>query len=542
VPSDSRAAVVVVGAGPSGAVLSLRLAQAGLSVICLEQGEWPRFRAGLAAEQAGTPGVQTPAFSLEAVRDLDGNPSRRRSSGDYPIDESASDITPIMWNGVGGGSVAYLGQWTRSLPSDFRVRTLDGVADDWPLTYAELEPYYARVEADFRISGTAGDPAYPAGNAPPYPAVRLPEGALRVAEAHRDLGWHWWPGSNALHTGPGEDGCTDLGVCRFGCPRDAKGSAHRTHWPRALGLGVRLITGAHVHRVETDTAGRATGVLYVSTDGVQHRVHADAVVLAGNGIGTPRLLLASASNRFPDGLANSSGLVGRRLMMHPFGTVVGLFDDELGTGAAAWGQLLYSLQFYETDPARGFVRGAKWGLVPTGRPETITRSYPWGERPIWGASFHEEVARRFNRSIGWGIIAEDLPDEDNYVDLSPALTDRWGMPAPAVHYRLSENSRAILEFNLARAAESLTAAGARETIVAPLIRESGWHILGTCVMGTDPARSVVDRFGRTHDVPNLFVADGSVWPTSSGTNPTATVAAMALRQAEHLVATMRVAA
>jgi choline dehydrogenase-like flavoprotein len=229
-------------------------------------------------------------------------------------------------------------------------------------------------------------------------------------------------------------------------------------------------------------------------------------------------------------------------MMHPFGTVIGLFDDELGTGAAAWGQLLYSLQFYETDLSRGFVRGAKWGLVPTGPAETITRTYPWGERPVWGPGFHDEVARRYNRSIGWGIIAEDLPDETNQVTLSPTLTDRFGMPAPAIHYRLSENSKAILEFNLARAAESLRAAGTRETITAPLIRESGWHILGTCVMGTDAERSVVDGYGRAHDVPNLFIADGSTWPTSSGTNPTATVAAFALRQAEHMLATMRVPA
>lgn len=517
-------------------MLSLRLAEAGLSVICLEQGDWLRSGA-VVDRQSGTP-----TLSLQALRELDGNPIRRRLPGDYTIDESASDITPIMWNGVGGGSVAYLGQWTRSLPSDFRVRSLDGVGDDWPLTYYDLEPFYRRVEADFRVSGTAGDPAYPAGNAPPHPAVRLPEGALRVAEAHRDLGWHWWPGANALHTGAGDHGCTDLGVCRWGCPRGAKGRADRTHWPRALALGVQLRTGAHVQRIETDLAGRATGVVYVTGEGTRRRVTGDAVVVAGNGIGTPRLLLASASARFPDGLANSSGLVGKRLMMHPFGTVVGLFDDELGTGAAAWGQLLYSLQFYETDPARGFARGAKWGLVPTGRPETITRTYPWGDRPIWGAGFHDEVARRFDRSIAWGIIAEDLPDESNFVSLSPTLTDAWGMPAPALHYRLSENSAAILDFNLARAAESLTAAGARETMVAPLIRESGWHILGTCVMGTDPARSVVDRFGRSHDVPNLFIADGSVWPTSSGTNPTATVAAMALRQAEHVLATARVAA
>jgi choline dehydrogenase-like flavoprotein len=528
--TDQATSVVVVGAGPAGATMTLRLAEAGVRVVCLEQGDWARHPA------------TGDALGVDTLRELDGNPNRRASSADYPIDESCSDITPIMWNGVGGGSVAYLAQWTRSLPSDFRVRTLDGVADDWPLRYADLEPYYRRVERDFRVSGTPDDPAYPAGNRPPFPAVRLPEAALRVAEAHRSLGWHWWPGTNAIHTGTGEHACTDLGLCRWGCPRKAKGSVDHTHWPRALALGAHLITGACVHRIETDASGRASGVVYATGDGALHRLHADAIVLAANGIGTPRLLLASADRRCPDGLANSSGLVGRRLMMHPFGTVVGLFDEPIGTSAAAWGQLLYSLQFYDTDQRRGFVRGAKWGLVPTGPAETITRSYPWGDRPIWGPAFHDEVRRRLDRSVGWGIIAEDLPDEANHVALSATVTDRWGMPAPAVHYRVSENSNSILRFNLERAAESLTASGARETIVAPLLRESGWHILGTCVMGTDPARSVVDPYGRCHDVANLFVADGSTWPTSSGTNPTATVAAFALRQADHLVATMRTAA
>lgn len=525
-----RAEVVVVGAGPAGATVTLRLAEAGVRVVCLEQGDWARY----------APSAQ--ALPVETLRELDGNPNRRASPADYPVDESGSDITPIMWNGVGGGSVAYLAQWTRNLPSDFRVRTLDGVGDDWPLEYADLEPYYRRVERDFRVSGAPDDPAYPAGNRPPFPPVRLPEAAVRVAAAHDSLGWHWWPGTNAIHTGPGKDSCIDLGVCRWGCPQNAKGSADRTHWPRALALGAGLVTGAHVQRIETDGAGRATGVVYVTSDGVRHRIGADAVVVAANGIGTPRLLLASADRRWPDGLANSSGLVGRRLMMHPFGTVVGLFDEPLGTSAAAWGQLLYSLQFYDTDESRGFVRGAKWGLVPTGPAETITRIYPWGDRPIWGPGFHAETRRRLNHSVGWGIIAEDLPDEANQVGLSDTVTDRWGMPAATVRYRVSDNSERILRYNLERAAESLAAAGARETIVAPLLRESGWHILGTCVMGIDPARSVVDPYGRCHDVANLFVADGSTWPTSSGTNPTATVAALALRLADHLLATMRVAA
>jgi choline dehydrogenase-like flavoprotein len=193
------------------------------------------------------------------------------------------------------------------------------------------------------------------------------------------------------------------------------------------------------------------------------------------------------------------------------------------------------LQFYETDSARGFVRGAKWGLQPTGGPLSMTRGYPWGDNPIWGANFHRELVQRLGHSAMWGIIAEDLPEEQNRVILDPALTDADGIPAPKLVYRMSENSRRLLEFHLQRAKESLQAAGASRVVIAPLIRETGWHILGTAKMGTDRQRSVVDAWGRTHDVPNLFIFDGSIWPTSSGMNPTATIAALALRCADHLV-------
>jgi choline dehydrogenase-like flavoprotein len=278
-----------------------------------------------------------------------------------------------------------------------------------------------------------------------------------------------------------------------------------------------------------------TGADYVDRAGKEHFQKAAVTVLAANGIGTPRLLLVSDSARYPDGLANSSGLVGKRLMMHPFGTVVGLFEEDLGSTHGPWGQHLHCLEFYETDTARGFVRGAKWGLQPTGGPLSMTRSYPWGENPIWGAGFHKHLRNRLSHSAMWGIIAEDLPEEQNRVALDPCLKDADGVPAPKLIYRMSENSRRLMQFHLQRAKESLEAAGATQTVIAPLIRETGWHLLGTTKMGIDPARSVVDAWGRCHDVPNLFIYDGSIWPTSSGMNPTATIAALALRCAEHLV-------
>jgi choline dehydrogenase-like flavoprotein len=326
----------------------------------------------------------------------------------------------------------------------------------------------------------------------------------------------------------------------WGCVEGAKASVDITHWPRNVALGVRLITGARVKRLETDARGLVRGAVYADRAGAERFQPAAVTVLAASGIGTPRLLLLSASARHPDGLANSSGLVGRRLMMHPFGTVVGLFDEDLGSTHGVWGQHLHSLEFYETDASRGFVRGAKWGLQPTGGPVSMTRAYPWGaENAIWGPGFHEGLRKRLGRSAMWGIIAEDLPDEENRIVLDPVLRDADGIPAPKIIYRMSENSRRLLAFHLARARESLEAAGACETVVAPLIRETGWHLLGTAKMGTDPATSVVDAWGRAHDVPNLFIFDGSIWPTSSGMNPTATIAALALRCADHLVAGRR---
>jgi choline dehydrogenase-like flavoprotein len=526
--SQVHADALIVGAGPTGAVAAKRLAEAGMRVVVLEQGDWPDY-ARARADHAD--------FELTAGRDWSANPNRRQAAADYPISDIESDIAAVMYNAVGGSTVLFAAHWQRNLPSDFRVRTLDGVADDWPLSYEDLQPYYEQVENDFGISGLAGDPAFPPGKGPPLPPVPLAAMGRRVARAHNQLGWHWWPAPNAIATRPYQAlrSCTQRATCMWGCVEGAKGSVDRTHWPQNLALGVQLHTGARVRRLEVNSRGLVTGAVYVDRTRVEHFQPADVTILGANGIGTPRLLLLSASDRYPHGLANSTGLVGRRLMMHPFGTVVGLFDEDLESMRGVWGQHLHSLQFYETDTARGFVRGAKWGLQPTGGPVSMTRSYPWGDHPIWGPGFHQAIRKRLGRSAMWGIIAEDLPDETNRVVLDPELKDGDGIAAPKIIYRMSENSYRLLRFHQERARESLLAAGAYETIVAPLIRETGWHLLGTAKMGVDPGSSVVDAWGRTHDIPNLFIFDGSIWPTSSGMNPTATIAALALRCSDYLV-------
>jgi choline dehydrogenase-like flavoprotein len=525
--------VLIIGAGPSGAVAAKRLAEDGFRVLVLEQGDWPdRSKAT----------VTRPDFPLTSDRDWGWDPNLRRFPGDYPIDDSESDITALMWNGVGGGTVVYAAQWHRNMPSDFRVRTLDGVADDWPMTYEDLEPYYVRVEKDFGVSGLAGDTAFPPGEGPPLPPVPIGKPGRRVARAHNELGWHWWPAPLTIATRKYRrlQPCVQRGTCLQVCADGAKGTADITHWPDAIEMGVELRTRARVRRLVMRPDGLVGGALYLDAEGNEHEVKAGVTILCANGIGTPRILLLSADERHPDGLANSSGLVGKRLMMHPFGTVTGVFDEELRSWQGPWGQYIHSLEFYETDASRGFVRGAKWGLQPTGGPFSMTRAYPWGaENSIWGEGFQDAVRTRLGHATMWGIIAEDLPEESNRVLLDAVATDEQGVPGAKIEYRLSENSRRLVAFHQERAKESLLAAGATDVVVAPFIRATGWHLLGTTVMGTDPATSVVDAHGRAHDIPNLYVFDGSVWPTSAGMNPTATIAALSLKWTEDLIAARR---
>ena len=231
--------VLIIGAGPTGAVAAKRFAEAGMSVVVLEQGDWPDYSKARADH---------PDFELTAGRYWSGNPNRRQAPADYPIDDKDSDISAVLYNAVGGGTVIYAAHWQRNMPSDFRVRTLDDVADDWPLTYEDLQPYYERVEADFGVSGLAGDTAFPPGKGPPLPPAPLAPMGRRVARAHNQLGWHWWPAPNAIATrayGPLRP-CTQRAACMWGCVEGAKGSVDITHWPQNVRAGVRLITGARV--------------------------------------------------------------------------------------------------------------------------------------------------------------------------------------------------------------------------------------------------------------------------------------------------------
>jgi choline dehydrogenase-like flavoprotein len=271
----------------------------------------------------------------------------------------------------------------------------------------------------------------------------------------------------------------------------------------------------------------ASGVVYYDPNGVERFQLAEVVILAANGIGTPRLLLNSASARFPAGLANSSGLVGRNLMLHPWPQVFGYVDEELD-GDRGPQTVMWSKEFYETDRSRGFVRGYTLQFSRgTGPASEAIASMAAGRLP-WGEDHHRVYRTLFYRRLLIGVACEDLPEEHNRVTLDPVLKDSHGIPAPKIDYTISENTRRMMEHGIDRASEILATAGAKNISCSRTVLNSPGHLLGTARMGLDPDRSVVNAWGRCHDVKNLFIVDGSIWVTSGGVNPTSTIQALAL--------------
>jgi choline dehydrogenase-like flavoprotein len=528
--SEETVDVLIIGAGAAGAAIAWSLAETRMRIVCLEQGDWmtpedyPSTRIGWELERFG-------AFGL--------SPNGRGRREDYPINDGGSPIRVSNFNAVGGSTILYAAHFPRFHPSDFRVRSLDGVADDWPIDYATLAPWYDVNARMMGVAGLAGDPANPPKE-PPLPPVPLGKLGETLARGFNELGWHWWPSDSAIATRDyeGRAGCINLGPCLMGCAQGAKGSTDVTYWPPAIRAGVELRTRCRVREITVDANGMANGAIYYDAEGREQRQKAEIVILACNGVGTPRLLLNSASSQHPDGLANASGLVGKNLMFHPYGLVTGFFPEPLEGYKGPTGCCIISQEFYETDLSRGFARGYSFemvrGIGPVG---TALLTMSTGQLP-WGAGHHEAYAEVFDRSAGMVVICEDLPEACNTVTLDPDLVDADGIPAPKITYRLSENSQRMLEHGVARGREVLEAAGAKETLVDAPLTPAGWHLMGTARMGSDPASSVVNEWGRCHDVKNLFIVDGSLFVTAAGVNPTNTIQALALHVGDRIKANL----
>ena len=530
VTADLEADIVIVGSGPTGAAAAWRLATQGFDVLCVERGTW--FDPDLLRRDASD-------FELRRGSRFHANPNIRQWDEDEPVDDSESPIRPMVGHAVGGSSVWWSAHMPRFRPEDFRSRTLDGVAEDWPIGHDDLARWFALNETEIGLAGVVGDPSGPERS---NVLRRLPSVGpcgRRFAEAFDRLGWHWWPVDLTL--GRPEDGdepCTHIGPCDIGCPSRRRASADRIYMRRAMEAGARLRTGLRALELEHDSAGHVTGLVCAGETG-RVRVKGTRYLLAANGMGTPRLLLMSRSGAFTEGLGNRSGMVGRNLMLHPYAKVEGLFEEQLGTWTSGQKAGLISFEYFSTRPEHDFVRGFKLQLNFGPQPVALALGGTIGEALPFGAAHHEEFERRFDRIAGVSICAEDLPEMENRIALSDTLVDRDGAPAPKMIYRVSENSRRSLDFGMDRAEEVLREAGAGTIYRTPLQKDAGFHIMGTARMGGDPETSVVDSNCLCHDSDNLYVIDASVFVTGSSANPTATAQALALRTADHIAATRR---
>jgi len=512
--------IIIIGSGPSGAAAAWSLSQTNLSIMCLEQGD--------RMDASDYPSTKRNWETL-SKHEYHVSPNVRKLAADYPINDQDSPIAISNFNAVGGGTILYSGHFPRFHPSDFKVRTLDGVADDWPLDYFQLEPFYSENDRMMGVSGISDDTAYPPieGLLPPVPFGKLGE---TIGKGFNKLGWHWWPSYSAIITRSysGREKCTNLGPCNTGCAQGAKSSVDITYWPHALRNGVELKTRCRVREITVNKAEKATGIIYYDENDTECQQKAKIVIVACNGVGTPRLMLNSKSKYFPDGLANRSGLVGKNLMLHPLGYVEGLFDESIESHLGPQGCCIQSQEFYETDKKRGFVRGYTMQILRGPGPiETALSSIARREIP-WGMDHHRAFASRFGRTIGMGIIVEDLPELHNSVTLDPNMVDTNGIPAPKITYKMSKNTKKMLAHGLARGEEVMTAAGSSKNLVFGPVRKAGWHLMGTARMGKDPKKSVVNEWGRSHDVSNLFIVDSSIYVTSGGVNPVSTMQALAL--------------
>jgi choline dehydrogenase-like flavoprotein len=531
---------VIIGSGAAGGILAKEISTAGFDVVVFEQGPYRKAEdfthdeySVIFNDELGGGGTQASGQTFRQYEDEVA---------------SSPEIQPAGYaQTVGGSSVHFSGNFWRFRESDFRERSLLGPISgtnfaDWPISYAELESYYTRVDWEIGVSGEPGP--FDAFRSKPFPMPPLPtkSSGVLLEKAAKKLGLHAQVEPHAILSQPhnGRAPCIACGHCMlFGCEVGAKSSSLAAMIPLAEASGhCEIRAESAVFRITTDAAGRASEVLYYDRNGREQSQRAKAVIVSANGAETPRLLLLSASERHPDGLGNSSGFVGRNLMFNAHGVVNGVFEHPLNEFKGVQVSKVIH-DFYESDEGRGFYGGggidARALFSATPILHALLAMPP--DVPAWGKAWKDEMAHNFSRQMALACSTTSLALDRNNITLDPESVDRWGRPAVRVTYRDHDDDLSTARFLVERGKEIMDAAGA-DKFWAPDVEPTinGVHLLGTARMGDDPESSVVDRFNRSHDVPNLFICDGSSLVTSGRGQPTMTIMALAFRAAEHIIA------
>jgi choline dehydrogenase-like flavoprotein len=535
-PEGQQVDFVIVGSGAAGGVLAKELSTNGFSVVVLEQGPYIRpfqFR----HDELHT------YFGDGLVGRLADHPQSFRATPD--VEAQPAFFFPALFYAkvVGGSSLHFAANYWRLRPIDFNERSVLGPISgttfaDWPITYEELEPYYTKVDWEIGVSGEPGPDDPPRSRGYPVPPMPIKSSGVLLRDGAARTGHTSMPAPLAILSRPhnGRAACIHCGLCwGQACEVGAKSSTLASMIPVAERTGrCEIRDRSTVTRVETDAAGRASRVVYLDAEGVERAQAARAVVLSANGAETPRLLFLSESTQHPDGLANSSGMVGQNLMFNYNPLTTAQFSEPLNEYKSVVATRVV-MDYYETDPARGYYGGGGMDARASFGPLFwAALDNPKPGMPTWGAGFKEQLTRYAHTMTVMGH-GTSLPRAENSITLDPDLVDAWGRPAIRTTYLDHPDDLAFAEFLQDRSVEIMEAAGAEQVWRTPIGPSTiGAHLLGTCRMGNDPSASVVDRYHRAHDVPNLFICDGSSMVTSGRGQPTMTIQALAFRAADHI--------
>jgi choline dehydrogenase-like flavoprotein len=507
-PKDEEVDFVIIGTGAGGGTLAARLAEHGFSAIALEAGSYFRPLDDFASDET----EQNKLYWLD----------RRICEGENPLQMGGKN----SGKAVGGSMVHFAMVSLRFRPEWFKSRSQLGYGADWPLDWREMWEYYAQVERDLSISGPLSYPWGPKRPRYPYRAHEVNAAGMLLAKGCDALGYKWTPTPLATVSAPRGKAppCVYRSFCRFGCSTNAKQSTLNTYLPRAPEAGAEIRDLAMAGRIK-GAGGRTTGVHY-HREGQWHFQRARNVVVAGYAIETPRLLLNSATDQYPNGLANSSGLVGKNLMTQSNQAVFGRMDEEVRWYKGPPSLAITEHWNYE-DKGKDFHGGYCW--IAQGPLPIEWASIQTGARGLWGAKLRDEMTH-YNHQVGLKMVGEMLPDERNQVTLADE-TDQHGLRIARISYSWGENDRLLINHALKQMSMSLDAIGARDMFQQT---DDTNHLAGTARMGFDRETSVVNADCRSWDIPNLWVCDGSVFPTAGGVNPSLTIQAIALRTADRI--------